>query len=122
MLQREGAEPAVFAKFYSAVIQAVLLFGAYTWVFFAPMAKRLYEVRMGFLRQVTKLKAKKLKDGSWLKLTADRVLQRLVTQPLQTYLDRRQATVLEWVALQPIFEVCTRETGYEGEGNLGDIW
>ena len=30
MLQREGAEPSVSEKFYSVVIQAVLLFGADT--------------------------------------------------------------------------------------------
>ena len=68
---------------------------------------------MGFLIQVKNLKEKNLKDGSWRKVVADRVIQGAGTQPLQTYLDRRQATVAEWVELRPIFEVCARDMGYE---------
>ena len=37
MLWREWAEPTVSEKFYHVVIQAVLLFGTYTWVMLAPM-------------------------------------------------------------------------------------
>ena len=58
-------------------------------------------------------KSKRLRDGSWRKATAKKVLQRADTQPLQTYVDRRQATVSEWVALRPIFDICVRDTGYE---------
>ena len=95
MLQREGADPAVSAKLYRAVIQAVVLFGAENWVLSAPMAQRLKGVRVGFLRQVTNIKKKILKDGLWQKVAAYRVLQGVGTQPLQTYLDSRQATVAE---------------------------
>ena len=40
------------------------------------------------------------------------------THPLQTYVDRIQVTVVEWVSLRPIFDVCVRETGYDGRGTL----
>ena len=86
MLQREGAELA-------AVIQAVLLFWVETWVLSVPMAQRLEGVHVGFLIQVTKLKEKRPKEGSWQKLAADKVLQGAETQQLQTYLDKRQAIV-----------------------------
>ena len=112
MLQREGAEPNVSEKFYCVVIQAVLLFGAETWVMLAPMAQSLEGVHVGFLRQVKNLKAKRLRDGSWRKVAVEKVLQGTGTQPLQTYLDRRQTTVAERVALRPILEVFTNETGY----------
>ena len=36
------------------------------------------------------------------------------TKHLREYIDRRQAKVAEWVALRQIFEVCAKETGYEG--------
>ena len=40
-----------------------------------------------------------------------------------TYIGRRQATVAQWVALRPLFEVCAREKGYEGGGNRReDLW
>ena len=83
----------------------VLLFGADTWLLLVPMAQRLGVVHVGFLQQVTKLKAKILRDGSWQKVAAENVLQEAGTQPLQAYLDRRKATVAELVALRPIFDV-----------------
>ena len=77
---------------------------------------------MGFLWQVKKSKAKRLRDGSWREAEDNKVLLGAETQPLRTYLDRRQATVTEGVALRPVFDVCTRETGYEGGGKLRMPW
>ena len=31
-------------------------------------------------------------------------------------------TVVEWVALRPIFEVCEKETGYKGGGRVHEQW
>ena len=58
---------------------------------------------------MAKLKTKRLKDGSWWKVAADGVIQKAGTQPLQAYLDRGQAKLAEWVALQTIFKVCIEE-------------
>ena len=49
-------------------------------------------------------------------MAADTVIEKAGTQILGTYIDRRQATVAEWVASLPILEVCERETGYKGGG------
>ena len=100
----------------------MLLLGQDTWVFSSPIAQRLEVVDVGFLIQVTKLKAKRLKEGLWWKVAAKKVLQGAGTQPLHTHLYRRQATVVEWVALPPIFKVCARDTGYEGWGKLQEPW
>ena len=40
----------------------------------------------------------------------------------RTYIGRQQATVSRWVVLRPLFEVCTRETGYEGVGRRREAW
>ena len=37
-------------------------------------------------------------------------------------MDRRQATLAEWVAIRPIFDVCSRETGYEEGRRLRVPW
>ena len=37
-------------------------------------------------------------------------------------MDKKQATVAEWVSLWPIIDVFTRETGYEGGGRLWVLW
>ena len=38
------------------------------------------------------------------------------------YIEQRQATVAQWVALRPLFEVYERETGYEGGGRRRKAW
>ena len=59
------------------------------------------------------VEGKRLRDSSRRKVAGNKVLQGAGAQPLQTYLDRRQATVEEWVALRRIFDVCSRYMGYE---------
>ena len=49
------------------------------------------------------------------------MLQAARTKPPKTYIDKRQATVTEWVALWNILEVCAKETGYKG-GLRGIRW
>ena len=50
------------------------------------------------------------------------MLQATVTKPLKGYINKRQVTVAEWVALQPIFEVYAKETRYEGGGIFREPW
>ena len=44
------------------------------------------------------------------------MFQAVGTQPLQTYINRRQKKLAEWVTTHPIFEVCAPDKGYEGGG------
>ena len=44
------------------------------------------------------------------------------TQSETTYIGLRQGTMVQWVALRLIFEVLTRDNGYEGEGSGMDAW
>ena len=55
-------------------------------------------------------------DGTWRSAAADRILREAGTQTLGTYIDKRQATVTEWVALRPTIDIYNRETGYRGGG------
>ena len=54
---------------------------------------------------MTKIKKKIMKDGSWRKVASDKILQGAGTQLIQTYIDKRQASVEEWVDSQPIFDI-----------------
>ena len=54
-------------------------------------------------------------------MAVETVLEKAGTQTLETYIERRQAIVAEWVALRPILEVCDIETGYEGGGGGAGI-
>ena len=55
---------------------------------------------------------------TWTKEGPYRVLQVAVTEPLREYINKRQVTVAEWVALQYFFEICAKETGYAGGGKF----
>ena len=85
------------------------------------MAQKLEVVHVKFLQQVTGQKIRRIGDDSWRRVAAESVLQAVGTKPPKTYIDKRHATVAECVALQPIFEVCTKGNGYEG-GELGEPW
>ena len=72
------------------------------------MLKKLEGVYVGFLQQMTGMKAQRLGDVIWKKEGQDRVLQAAGTELVREYINKRQETVAEWVALRPIFEVCAK--------------
>ena len=49
LLQRDGAEPRVLAIFYSAVVQAIILYGLETWVLSAEMERKVEGIHTEFL-------------------------------------------------------------------------
>ena len=57
-------------------------------------------------------------DGTWETPGAEGIWEAVVTQSARIYIERRQATVEQWVALHPLFSLCARETGYEGGGRV----
>ena len=60
--------------------------------------------------------------GSWETQAAEEVIRAVGMQSAATYIGRRQATVSQWVALQPLLEVLMRETGYEGGVRKRQPW
>ena len=72
------------------------------------MSRKLEGVHVGFLQRIKRQRVVQQKDGTWRQVAAGTVIEKAGTQPLGTYIDRRQATVAEWVALRPILEVCDR--------------
>ena len=71
---------------------------------------------MEFLRMITGKRVKQLEDGTWETPGAEGIQEVAGTPSARIYIERRQATVAQWVALRPLFEVCARETGYEIRG------
>ena len=102
MLKREGEDPAVSEKFYRAVVQAVLLFGAEILVLTIPLMQKLEGVHVILIWQVTRKHETRRRDGYWLQVTTEVAIQGEGKQFLRTYVDRQHATVAEWVDLRPI--------------------
>ena len=81
------------------------------------MIQRLEGAHVSFLWQATRENATRKMDGSWQQVTAESVLQGAGTQTFRKYVDRRQATVAEWLNTQTILTFMreiqvTREGGY----------
>ena len=104
------------------MVQAVLLFEAETWVLMAPMAHKLEGVHVGFLRQVAGQKTRWLGEDYWRRVVAEIMLRAAGGKPHNTYIEKSQATVTEWMAFRPVFNICAKETVYEGRGeDPGDV-
>ena len=66
-LRREGEDLFVSEKLYRVVVQAMLIFGAETWMLTAAMSQKIEGIHVGFPRQVTRKNIQSLENGSWQK-------------------------------------------------------
>ena len=82
MIWRKEAYPLVSEMFYWAVLQAVLLFGAETWVLLAGMSKNLEGVHMEFLRKVSGNTAKRQRDGTYISAAVESVIKEAIIMSL----------------------------------------
>ena len=86
------------------------------------MAKRIEGTHTEFLQMITGKIEDQLGYGIWETFGEEGIREAAGTQSARIYIDRRQATLAQWVALHPLFELCARETGYEGGGRRRKVW
>ena len=67
-------------------------------------------------------KPNRQRDRTWRSASVEKVLTEAETQTLGEYIDKRKATVAEWVALRPILEICDRKMVYGGNGRQQKLW
>ena len=65
ILSREGADPKVLGHFLKAVTQAVLLFGAETWVLTPRMERSLGSFQNRFAQRIAGRHPRRRGDESW---------------------------------------------------------
>ena len=65
ILSREGADKKVSGNFFKAVVQAVLLFGAETWVLNPKIERALERFMHGAARRITGKQQRRGGDGQW---------------------------------------------------------
>ena len=75
-----------------------------------------------FLRMIAGKRTKQLGDGTWETVGEEFIQDSVGTQSASIYTERRQATVVQWVVLRPLFEVCARYKGYEVGGRRRKVW
>ena len=110
VLGREGADSKVSGNFYKAVAQAVLLFGAEKWVLTQRMDKALDSFQSRVARRLTGKQPRRKTDGIWDYPPLTEALGGAGLERIWNSITRRQNTVAQYIAMQPILDLYERAT------------
>ena len=114
VLGREGEEPKVSRMFYTAVSQAVLLFGAETWFLTLRMEKALDSFKSRVARRITGRQRRQSKYNIWEYPPLVGSKKEALMVGIQTSITRRQNRVAQYTATRPILDLCERATRRPG--------
>ena len=121
VLRSKNASPRVAAKFYKAVVQAVLLYGSETWVLSSTALARLegFHIRATY-RMAQKNKPCRGPGYRWVYPKSEDVLEECGLKPIAEYINVRQQTIAEYLATRPILEDCVQ--GKRRQGVIPRRW
>ena len=108
VMGREGADPKVSGNFYKAVAQAVLIFGAETWVLTQRMERALDSFQYKVARKLTGKQPRRKKDGIWEYPPLAEALGEAGLEGIRKSITRRQNMVTQYIATRPILDLCER--------------
>ena len=77
------------------------------------MYQKLEGLHVVFLKHIPGQRVICQRDGTWRCVAEENFLKKAVTEYIGAYIEKQQATVVKWVALQPILEVYNKKTGYK---------
>ena len=117
VLRSENASPRVAAKFYKAVVQAVLLYGSETWVLSPTALARLegFHIRAAY-RMAKRNRPRRGPGHQWVYPKSEDVLEECGMHTIGEYIDVRRQTIAMYVATRPILDECK-----QGERKRGAI-
>ena len=114
VIGRERSEPKVSQAFYTAVTQAVLLFGVETWVLILRMEKALDSFQSRVARKITGRQPRRRKDGSWIYLPLAGRMKEAGMVGIRTSIIWRQNMVAQYIATRLILDLCEQATRRPG--------
>ena len=94
----EGADPKVLGTFNTGVAQAVLLFGAETWVPTQRMEKALESFQSRVSRRIIGRQLRQNKDESWYYQPLAEALREAGMVGIRTSITQRQNTAAQYIA------------------------
>lgn len=106
ILSREGAKPKTMATIYKAVVQAVLLYGAESWVLSLAMEKKLNSFHHRCARYITGQHIRQNPDESWTCPSSEYVLIKAGLWTIKEYVRRRRSTVRRDIVAKFIYRKC----------------
>ena len=114
ILSREGATKRVSGKFFKALVQQVLLFGAETWVVSLMMERALSAFIHGAARWITVRQPRKGRDGKWYYPSLEGATKEAGLTDVPTSINRRQNTVAQYIATRQLLDLCKGAKQREG--------
>ena len=97
LLVAEGVGARVMGRFYVAIVQAVLLYGAESWTITTSDWRRLRTFHNQVVRYITRCHILKRGDGTW-EIPDHEVLRRKCgLETIETYVERRRGTLREYL-------------------------
>ena len=113
VLRGENASPCTAAKFYVAIVQAVLLYGSESWTLSPALLARLEGF---YIHSCSWMCEKNVpvrgSGGSWDYPRLGRVLRECGLWPIEVYIRRHHATIAEHIVCHPIFAECEEGEQY----------
>ena len=106
----EGADARVSGIFFKAVVQAVLLFGAETWVLTPMMERDLDSFHNGDACRITGRQPRIGGDGSYAQPPLKEAMREAGFEGIRQPITRRQNTVAQYIAMRTILDLCERAT------------
>ena len=100
----------------------VLLIRSESWAMLEVMMSMVELTHIGFLGHIKGNRECITADGTWTTPKTGVVLRVSGIHGAATYIGQRQGRVAQWVTLGPIFNVCAREKGFEGQGRWRRPW
>ena len=93
----EGADGRVSGKFFNAVVQAVLLFVAETWVLTTRIERALESFQHGSARRITGRQPRRRGDGRWTYLPQKEAMREAGFEGIRKAITRRQKMVAQYI-------------------------
>jgi hypothetical protein len=90
VLSATGASPKIMAKFYLAVIEAILLYGSETWVITRRSLCRLDTFHHRCARYLAHMHIRRNSEGVWMYPPSAEVLEKCGLSPIMTYIIKRK--------------------------------
>jgi hypothetical protein len=121
VLRGENTAPRIAAKFYKAVVQAILLYGSETWNLTKSVLARLegFHVRAAY-KMAREHQPKKGANREWVYPKTADVLEECGMVTIAVYIQSRRLTVAMYVATRPVFEACMK--GERRRGSMPHQW
>ena len=101
----EGSKMRVPEIFFKVLVQAVLLFGSYTWAMTPFMGRDLGGFQNRMAQRTMVIYLWRLQDGSWEYPTLYKAMQEADFEEVEAYVLMRRNTVVQYITMRPILDL-----------------